>query len=300
MFSTLSNLLRWSTIPSTSTAPPSVESEWATWLEWQQRQPPSHYEKSDIFQYYLTYHPGFQPPVGSVIKERCSGYYRYCFGDFAAIIVNPEPGSNAIEYFSLLLDIYDTCKGITRRLTGDPVGISLLRQVIQRKSLSPLFNHDFNDYAYNYAQIHAHTVSQYSLSTLIMRFVSNYMSQTKTREYYPFIMLDVCQKAYDNCVYGEPRRLLSMQPSSAAVAIKPSHRPVEEESRAFSWPRDISTCLRCRKCLRITENIYGSFSACLDCHMKRICSICGDQAVIIGGDELPKCYIHQTMNLDIN
>lgn len=294
MLGTLTNLLRWSTTPaSSSMVTPEIER--LTWIEWQKRQPPSHYEKSDIFQYYLVYRPGFQPPVGSVAKERCSVYYRYCFGDFTPMIVNPEPGSNAVDYFSLLLDIYDTCKGYSRRLTGDPIGITLLRQVIQKKSLSPLFNHDFNQYAYDYGELHAHTVCQYSLSKLIMRLVSNYMSQTNTREYYPSIMLDICQQIYERRVYGAIKKLPSTP--SSAVVIRPPHRSVEEEIRPCSWPRDVATCLRCRKCLRITENVYGSFSACLDCHMKRICSICGDQAVIIGADELPKCYVHQTVNI---
>src|SRR3989338_11298109 len=226
MFHALTKILRWSTIPTSDMM--SSEQEWATWLEWQQKQPSTHYEKSEVFQYYLYYNPDFQPPMGSVIKERCSGYYQYCFGEFATVVVNPEAGSNAIEYFSILLDIYDTCKGITRRLTGDPIGITLLRQVLRKKNLSPLFNHDFKQYAYDYAQLHAHTVCQYSLSTLIMRLVSNYMSQTNTREYYPFIMLDACQKAYETGVYGGMKKQL---PSSTSIAIKPLSRPIEEESR---------------------------------------------------------------------
>lgn len=289
MFNSISDWLKWSIKPVSH----DVETEWNTWLEWQSRQPPSHFEKSDIFQYYLSYHPNFQPPTGSTTTEKCNIYYRYCFGDFSSIIVKPESGSNAIEYFSLLLDIYDTCKGATRRLKGDPIGITLLRRVIEKKSLFPLFNHDFNDYAYDYSKLHAHTVCQYSLSTLIMRFVSHYMSHTQTREYYPFIRLDTCQKAYDNYVYGEPRRTPMV--SSSSIAIR--QRLMDDEIKPGSWPRDISTCLRCRKCSRITENVYGSFNACLDCHLKRICSVCGEQAVIIGADNFPKCHLHQLNNL---
>jgi len=293
MFNTLANLF------SSTSYDVSPEKEWETWIEWQGKQPPSHYEKSDIFHYFLKYHPDFTPPVGSAMSDRCSRFYQYCFGDFAVMVVNPNPGSNAVEYFSLLLDVYDTCKGYTRRIiTGDPAGITSLRQVIQLKSMAPLFKQKFDDYGYDYGRIHAHTVSQYSLSTLIMRLVSNYMSHIQTRAYYPYIDINVCEKAYESCIFGEPKRFPITTPSSSVIPIRQPYKPVEEESRACSWPRDPSTCPRCRKCRRITENLYGNFNSCLDCHMKRICSTCGDVAIIIGSDNLPKCYIHQSVYLE--
>ena len=339
MLGTLAGWLRWSAPESSSnkSVDPS-EIEHGIWLEWQSKQPPIHYEKSEIFQYYLISHPEFMPPAGSVlmVEGRSSGYYHYCFGDFTSILVKPETGSNAIEYFALLLDIYDTCKGFSRRIKGDPVGITVLRQAVTRKCLTPLFNHDFNEYAYDYGQLHAHTVCQYSLSTLLMRFVSNYMSQTQTREYYPYILIDGCQRAYENCLFGEQTRLAASasiairKPSSTSLSqmLSPSNpdfkmgftprgepwrRQIHEKAAEYmmpaspselgsptmaewkpcSWPRDPSTCLRCRKCFRITENIYGTFYACLDCYMKRICYVCGEAAVVISHDSYPRCPIHQ-------
>jgi hypothetical protein len=285
MFKTITN---WITRTNTS-----AQDEWTTWEEWQRHQYPSHYEKSDIFQYYLSSRPQFQPPKYSCVTGYNSKYYIYCFGDFAALLVNPHGGANIIEYFSLLLDVYDICKGCSRRVIGDPIGIAILREVIIKRKLDPLQKCDFNNYAYPYNKIHAHTVTQYSLSTLIMLLVSNYLNHIATRGHYPSINSSLCQKAYDECIFGSP---IALPTTSSPVTIQ-QIKPKNEETHGFSWPRDQASCLRCKTCSRVTENIWGNFDSCLDCHLKRICSICGGQAVIITTDGFPKCAIHQTQHI---
>lgn len=263
--------------------------EWTTWIEWQKRQPFVHYEKSEIFQYYLSYKPQFQPPRDSCITDGNNRFYTYCFGDFACLLVKPPGGSNVSEYFELLLDVYDTCKGPSRRITGDPIGISLVREVVRRRTLIPIQEHDFRQYNYDYSIIHAHTVAQFSLSTLLMRFVSHYMSHVTTRGSFFAISISACQKSMNNSFFGEPKVLCI---SSPPLDI-PGRLGQDQKSQALSWPRDNSTCIRCKTCSRVTENVWGKFQTCLDCHLKRICSECALPAIIIGTDSLPKCHYHQ-------
>jgi len=285
MFSTLGNWLTWTTT--------THKDEWNTWEEWQQKQIPSHYIKSDIFQYYLTQRPQFQPPQHAVNTGYNSQYYNYCFGDFTVLIVNPNGGGDVVTYLTILLDVYDICKGISRRITGDPLGISLLRNVVIKRSLVPLQEHDFNQYNYNCERIHAHTVAQYSLSTLIMICVSNYMYHIGTKGHFISISRSSCQKAYNDYVFGVPNDHTNSkkqtQNNTTAINIPQKNNT---SGAALSWPRDNATCLRCQTCNRVTENIWGTFNACMDCHMKRICSKCAGPPVIISADNLPKCNIH--------
>lgn len=279
MFKTITNLIPWSKS--------TIKDEWSTWEEWQRHRNPSHYEKSDIFHYYLANRPIFSPPKNACHNNK---HYIYCFGDFSAILVTPTGGENALEYLILLVDIYDVCKGVSRRLlTGDPPCITLVRNVIRKRNLTLLQSFDFYQYEYPYCQIHAHTVAQYSLSTLLMRFISHYMSYIDIRKSYPMIDIALCQKACHDCVFGTP-----IFQTSSPITIP--FRPKLDEVRGSSWPSDNKTCLKCAKCKRVTENIWGDFDVCLDCHSKRICSVCGEKAVIISHDDLPKCNLHKPSN----
>ncbi len=270
--------------------------EWHTWEIWQLNQPNPHFKKSEIFEYYRNYRINFYPPANNILtnNQNVAKYYLYCFGDFTIFLV--EPHNNAIEYFTILLDVYDVCKGITRRLTGDPPGIILLRDSIKQKSLESLLRHNFEQYNYNYGILHAHTVVQFSLSTLIMRLVSNYLGQIYQSINFPMIVLNNCIKAYNQYNFGYPIEVSLPIPIEAP---KISNSPVssiefngEYSSSWPSLPKNLSN-LRCSKCNRISENLWGKFKVCLDCHMKRICSECGTTAVIIGVDHFPKCCKHQ-------
>jgi|SRR5437868_3358928 len=285
MLNVLSNWIPWSSY--------TPQEEWNTWLEWQKNQPISLFEKSDIFQYYLSRRPNFQPPQYSSVTLYNSKYYIYCFGDFTTLLLNPHGGGNATEFINLIIDIYDVCKGYSRRLAGDPNGITILRESMNKLSLVPLQNHDFTQYNYPYQNIHAHTVAQYSLSTLLMRLISHYMSNVSTVGYYSSICIKTCQKTMEKNTFGKPIIISSSTNKTTASISIQQQKPKSDEFRGHSWPRDQITCLRCKSCDRVTENVWGNFSVCIDCHLKRICSVCGSQAIIIGADNFPKCYYHQ-------
>jgi hypothetical protein len=279
MLNALASFLKWN-------IEKEVHNEWIKWENWQKIQAPVHYEKSEIFHYYLTYRPDFQPPFDSVVHNSVASlYYSYCFGDFTVFLVNPTLGSDVLKYIAFLLDFYDVCKGFSRRVIGDPYNISILRTVLEKRNLYPLYNHDFSQYGYDYSKIHAHTVVQYSLSTLIMRFIGNFLYLSNTRGNFLDINIKLCQEAFVGYYFGYPKKT---ETSSPIYIQKPT-----EEFRSSSWPRDNASCLRCKICNRVTENFWGNFQACIDCHLKRICSICSLPPIIISSDNLPKCISHQ-------
>lgn len=280
MLGSLSNWLTWTTS--------TPKDEWTTWEEWQRTQPPSHFEKSDIFQYYLLYKPNFEPPENTVNKGHYSRYFNYCFGDFTILLVNPDSNRDSVEYLNLLLDVYDICKGFSRHITGDPTGIALVREAVSKRSFTVLETHDFNQYAYDYSIIHAHTVAQYSLSTLLMRFIGHYMNFVCNKTYFYPVMATTCQKAYNSYVFGHSSR---QHPPITSDPIN-IRQNTSDTLKGLSWPRDQTGFFRCKICNRVSEKLWGSFNACLDCHVKRICSQCGAQAIVIGRDKFPKCKTH--------
>jgi len=289
MLKTLNNLVEWITWKKGS-----VEEEWNTWEVWQRHQTPLHYEKSELFQYYLSQRPEFKKWIDSHSHGYGSKYYSYCFGEFACLIINSHINMNITDYFILLLDIYDICKGYSRRITGDPNGIIIIREVINKKNLIPLQQHDCSQYNYPYDVIHGHTVVQYSLSTLIMRLAIHYMNRIIGENYQP-IFVNICEKAYNNHNFGDPIiRIKQYVSEPINISFKNKHT---EDTRSYSWPQDSSTCLRCKNCDRITENVWGNFHSCLDCYYNNICSICSKKMVIIGLDGLPKCLEHQQRNI---
>ncbi|CAH6418450.1 Hypothetical protein HVR_LOCUS158 [uncultured virus] len=296
MFNSLSNLLTWTT---TSTTP---QDEWNTWEVWQRVQPPAHYEKSDIFQYYLIYRPEFQVPQHAATTGHHNKAFKYCFGDFTPLVVSSSGSCDIVSYCNLLLDVYDICKGFTRRFKGDPTGIILIREIVIKRDLTPLYNRDFSKYCYDYGLLHAHTVAQYSLSTLIMRLLTNYLYYACSRKYFPHITSEVCEKAYRTCAFGDRQRVETIPITTSvprSIPISPQPGPNDEGKAASSWPGDPASYLRCNSCKRVTENRWGTFNSCLDCHMKRICSKCGaTPVVIISVDKLPKCRLHCELNMD--
>jgi hypothetical protein len=264
----------------------NTQDEWKSWEEWQDKQDSKHYEKSELFRYYLSCRPYYQISKNSVVKDIDNNkYYKYCFGDYVELIVNPDR-CNVITYITLLIDIYDVCKGLTRRLKGDPEGILILREVIAKNNLSILDKHNLNQYLYPYNKLHAHTVVQFSLSTFLLRILVHYLSFIKLNIYDSAITLSKCKSSFDTKIYGSPVFIISNNIDIINSTIR------SKDIKSFSWPRDTSLALRCKFCCRITENIWGNFSSCLDCHLNRICSICGQKAIIIIND-LPKCYNHQ-------
>lgn len=185
-----------------------TESQRKSWKQWQSMQAPSHYEKSEIFRYYISLRRNFRPPRNSCINGKDSTCYVYCFGDFAALITETKeenPDINAmVDYFDLLLDIYDVCKGSLRKLRGDPYCINMMREVSRKKTMVPFINYDAEFCMYPYHMIHAHTVAQYSLSALIMRLASHWFCKN-LGDCSRCICPQICNSAMFLSNFGKPK-----------------------------------------------------------------------------------------------
>ena len=310
--------ISWLTGTNTDTNVSFNTKEEDVWYQWQTNQSKEHFQTSCIFAYYKKHRTTFSNNT----KYYNDLVYRYCFGDFSYLLVDPKdqdaPCTSIFSYVSFLIDFYDVCKGMSRRLFfGDPPCISLFRKVVQENNVQLLESFDFKGYDYSYHKIHAHTVSQYSLSTLLCFFVSNYLrffeSTFSSGKVFPKINLLLCQTSFINKIYGNI--LPEFASMSPAITI-PCHKKLSsnhtilgcendylqkhknkkgEEQRWHSWPQGINAHVHCKACKRITETVWGSFSCCLDCHLYKVCSVCGSAtniAMNTSKDLLPKCEMH--------
>lgn len=300
MFSTLSEYIGFGNAEI-----PVPDREENTWTVWQDRQTVDHYHKSALFNYYLKYQPLFTVPKYTVIGSISEPYYRYCFGDFTTLMAVARSNTYIFEYIHLLLDVYDICKGYLRKLSGDPVGISLLRESYKSRSVDKLVTHDFRLYKYNYDKIHAHTISQFSLSTLILVLMSNYLSHLHLNNNIIYICLGDCKTSYTELRFGISRPLNALRSTSPIDIYVKDNLEIatigNNIPRGYSWPGTINTQFSpskinsCRICSRYTEKLWGDFNSCLDCHKTKICSICGCENVVAINfctDNYPKCIRH--------
>ena len=249
------------------------------WETWQKNQTKTHFIES-----YLT---SYIPPKSGYKNM----YYRYCFGDFENLIYMPET-CNDLTYFTLLISTYDKSKGYLRTIKGDSNGISLLRKVVNLKNCDELYNHNFNIYSYPYDRIHAHTVALNSLSTLLMMLVSNYMHfKSYNSDHFPHIDVELCKGAYNNKVFGDITYVNATKIIRAPIPIK---KPETVVRNCNSWPGK-STVLsnKCTNCTRVCDQLWGLNNHCLDCHLYKVCSVCGGQMFTVGRDSHPKCVLHQ-------
>lgn len=254
------------------------------WESWQQKQSKTHYVESYLGS-YIPSKPGYK-----------NMYIRYCFGDFENLIYMPE-SCNEFTYFALLLSMYDKSKGYLRTVVkGDCTGISLLRKVVHMKNTDELYNHDFTIYSYEYDKIHGHTVAHHSLSTLLMLFVSNYMHfKSYNSDHFPHIDNDVCKNAYNNKNFGDITYVKPVKPliRGSSIPIKKSDVVTRNGN---SWPGPINTLSnKCLNCTRICDSFWGKNNHCLDCHLYKVCFVCGGQLFTIGNDRLPRCCLHQNL-----
>lgn len=158
--------------PSTSTityAPVSsisYDKTWDSWYEWQKTQPPIHFQRSEIFRKYAN--------CNDIPAENFKEEYIYVLGDFRYFITFEYIKNEEIfwEFIQILIGLYDTCKGIRRSLLGDPSFIITLKNSFKTRDFKDIYNYDYKECKYDYQKIHVHTVAHFSLSTLIMRYVS--------------------------------------------------------------------------------------------------------------------------------
>lgn len=310
---------------------PSFEDECRAWEEWQSSQPPKHYEHSELYEYYISQRPRFEP----ISHKDCQNkYVWYVFGDFSSFVTPfySIDKDKIPEYFSKLLDLYDVCKGYGRRIfTGDPVFISILRRSLERNNFRSLCDYDYEHNCYDYTSLHAHTVAQFSLSSMITRIISHYLCLFNSKKIYPDIDPHLCRGAYLKYIFGDPFHLgggkksitCGKTKSVSSPSITISTRNVDNNDNdnynnlgnqeeiirstmmiSTSAPPSISSFssmdlieevgMICHHCRRITERLWGRFHTCLDCHCKKVCSLCGSlSSGELGPDGLPRCYTHK-------
>lgn len=279
----------------------SVQDDKPAWVEWQRRQPPSHFHSSPIFDYYLTSHPQFIVSNQALSQISPSGkYISYCFGVFADLMFGIEVSMSLAAYCNIILDIYDSCKGYSRLLKGDPQCITQIRNYLRDRNHHILNQHLLSPYIYDYEYIHAHTVAQYSLSTLLMCMLGNFMYHKGLIRDINFLIDPLrCQQAYIALRFGPSSSDIKASapitiPCPITSAIKPSSLPTT--FKPSSWPdealKGALLTYKCSKCSCVSEKLWGPFLLCLDCHVRKYCSECCDIAIVITADGLPKCNLH--------
>ena len=269
------------------------QDQWKKWLDWQRQQAKDHYKHSSIYDLYITQYPQSDLINNQINNTYNQKYYAYCFGSFKIFIV--DYSVNLHEYIKILVLLYDHCKGINRRITGDAEGIQNLRKYLETLNIDYLYDYNFTQYNYDYMIIHAHTVACFSLSTLILRIVSHYLHFMSQDEKYPYISAEKCKQACNNNAFPyNPIRSNYINQPKLSKPIQIQSEIVSSNNKVASWPLNIgqNLTIRCLKCNRVTDKLWGSFNVCYDCHMKRICSTCGSIATGITNDNLPKCNNH--------
>lgn len=162
----------------------SYKDQWNAWYEWQKTQPAVHFQRSDVFKKYASKN---NVPFDLIFKPEVT----YVLGDFKYFVPFNFIKNEEIfwEHVKILLDLYDCCKGIRRNVFGDSNYIILLKRSFHEKNISQLLKYDYNECNYNLEKLHCHTIAYFSLSTLVMRFVSHliFLQYGETVTRYPRI-----------------------------------------------------------------------------------------------------------------
>jgi hypothetical protein len=236
-----------------------------SWITWQTSQAPSHFRDCPIADKYFREHSEQRLEA----EQLCASY---CFGRFTHFIRFPFhiscPELRAI--ITNLLELYNSCKGIRRRIFGDSAPIIMLREAIETsEGWCVLTRHDFTPYDYDYTRIHAHTVAYFSLSTLIMRIVAHYLHYTTFGRDKHEIVLSKCRRTRELLIFGLP--LVLEDGSNTVVYI-------------------------CGNCGKTFNEVYGRFHCCFQCHQNCVCRICGKPGTGTGD---PRCHDHVSAPVSI-
>lgn len=264
-------------------------------IEWQNKQARSHFEKSDIFLSFINNNYDFVPQINGTFLMKNYNSLKYVFGNFVDFIGVPSRGNdNVFDYINILIKLYDSCKGYRRKIFGDPEIISILREIVITKNINIFskINNNSGYLFYDYTKIHGHTIAVYSISSLIYRLASNYIYYLTKNNNYTYISVRECDIVSCNYVFGQILNVVENNSEQVRSNEKPINIALKQDNTCLSWPS--TNDLLCSTCGRYSENLWGSFKSCLDCHRKKICSVCcSDVAIRISTlDNLPKCVKH--------
>lgn len=234
---------------------------WEAAMIWQRKQEKEHFVTCKIYNNYLSVGDKYNLPENNVTKSAAHNkYYYYCFGNFSCFISNDVTFEEVRGVIRSLLNLYDTGKGYSRIILGDPEHITMLKNAVNVYTMQGLKEYNFNKFVYDYGKIHAHTMAQYSLSTLIMMITSHLVNMLLKKETGKYdakciISSQVCKDSYDEKRFQE----------------------VENESLKNSWPNKIYTC---NNCDQLCDNLWGNHRCCLNCHINVVCLKCGSNVDI--------------------
>lgn len=210
---------------------PPIEEKWKKWMQWQTNNfdqinncPTIDYYNENYFQ----------------INDCKDSIFYKNFGRFSYFLENKE--SSILD----LIHLYDSCKGYARYFTGDPTYIKLIKQYSITNNDKLLNEINFDEFFYDYKKIHAHIVSLFSLSTLVMRMISYHLAKKgKMIQYGVKCLIEVT-----------------------------------DDFRSVRITQSIEIFHRCSNCQRISEKIWGSYDLCYDCYLTKICNKCGKKKEI--------------------
>lgn len=238
---------------------------WEAAIVWQKKQDREHFTVCKIYNNYLLIGDKYNLPENNVTKSVHSKYYYYCFGNFSSFISNDLTFEEVRGTIRSLLNLYDTGKGYSRIILGDPEHITLLKSIVNIYTMQGLREYNFSKFMYDYGKIHAHTMAQYSLSTLIMLITSHLVNMLLKKETGKYdakniISSQICKNSYDNKVYQEFEYFFKENNSLTSL------------TSSTSWPKSVFNCSNCGQ---ICDKLWGDHNCCLNCHINVVCLKCG-------------------------
>ena len=267
-------------------APSDPSAEWDAWAAWQALRDDSHYSEFPAYHDFFLSQPDSFFPRNCASSEPNAKHYWYAFGVFTPLLVaKPLRPDQAMSFATSLLTVYDSNKGYSRMLTGDPPAIAHLRSCVADSNLAALRTYDYSPYAYDPSRVHAHTVAQFSLSSLLMRLLSHSLHCSGAAV--PSVPAAPLRDAYDRKEFCKVLKNFS----TASFWDPHAARPFIYAGNCSRWT--VSAQFSCSRCARLSEALWGYYQLCLDCYKTKACYVCGDSLITsLNEDGFPRCSDH--------
>lgn len=277
------------------------EQRYNTYIEWQSKQKPTHFHNSEIYNNFISNTPDFDIDAYHSRNSNTISTI-YCFGLFNNFVLTGNNRASILPLFGHLLSLYDLNKGTMRYFRGDPPAIEILRKCFHEKTIQYFFEFDFEPFLYPYQKIHAHTLCQYSLHTLIMRLICHALTFVEPNKNFHSIETFLCDKAWVNGIYGNP----TLKSSQPLLIVKKPETPNQTipnilpdmTFKAKGSPP--SRELKCSKCKCNVTELWSIYHLCYNCFINKYCVHCGDESFVKGDDGYPRCYVHRTVPITID